>query len=124
MTLKDFEMHIIFIRYRSICSGFYAEAHQRLQENRHEKSPPPRVLVKFLTDTSVRQISRIARPLFNYFLCLSTRQTPLRRYDFCLRLSCMTSIRHDFTTGRTHKIRTTHVDVVSENCVRVDGRKS
>ena len=34
----------------------------------------------------------------------------------------MTSIRHDFTTGPTHDIHTTHVDVVSENCARVDGR--
>ena len=45
----------------------------------------------------------------------------LRRHDVCLRLSCATSIRHDFTTDR---VRTTQVDVVSENSARVDGRKS
>ena len=47
------------------------------QENRHEKSLAPRILVKIPTDTSVRQISRMAQPLFNNFLCLSARQTPL-----------------------------------------------
>ena len=42
-----------------------------------------------------------------------------------IRLSCATGRRHDFTSDRSLLIRsTTHVDVVSENCARVDSRRS
>ena len=45
-------------------------------------------------------------------------QGRFRRYDFCLRLSCSTSARHD-----PRHPWDTYVNVVSENCARVDGRK-
>ena len=49
--------------------------------------------------------------------------------DFCLRLSCATSMRHDFTVDRVVWIRPTtivrHIRVVvRENCAPRDGRKS
>ena len=51
-----------------------------------------------------------------------------RRLDFCLRLSCATTIRHDFTTDCVVKINTRHsYDTCGcHKCKfpRVDGRKS
>ena len=80
------------------------------------------------------RLGRDARPMGVWSSRASTRETLkvdfTRRYDICLRLSCASSNRHDFTrTLRVVWIRPTAfvrhiVNMVSENCARVDGPKS
>ena len=86
------------------------------------------------TNTSVKWTPRVSPSLSLPLLVDSLQDGHLskgrfRRYDFCLRLSCGTSMRHDFTTNHVVWIRPTtfvrHImDFVSENYARVNGRKS
>ena len=82
-------------RFKNLCQEFYLEAQQTLSLTGLSRNKP-----------------------FSY------SKGRFSRYDFCLRLSCVMTSRQIVSCKWDQDIRTTRVDVVSENCARVGGRKS
>ena len=66
-------------RFKNLCQEFYLEAQQTLSLTGLSRNKP-----------------------FSY------SKGRFSRYDFCLRLSCATSMRHDFTSDRVVSMRTRH----------------